>query len=64
MSIISACLPLLHPYFKRHSPEAVVAANRRVYDLVHAPTEDMYDDPRGLSMYMGKVQNYHENVIE
>lgn len=64
MGIISACLPLLHPFFKRHAPEAIVGANTVPYGLLRAETEDIYHDPRGMSMYLDEVDKYHERVIE
>jgi hypothetical protein len=64
VGIISACLPLLHPFFKRHAPEAIVGANTVPYGLLRAETDDVYHDPRGMSMYLDKVDKYHERVIE
>jgi hypothetical protein len=64
VGIISACLPLLHPFFKRHAPEAIVGANSTTYGLMRIETDDIYEDPRGLSMYLDKVDKYHERVIE
>jgi hypothetical protein len=63
MGIICACLPLLHPYFKRHSPEAIVGANSVGYGVIHG-RESTYSDPKGLSVYMSHISDYHENVIE
>ena len=64
VGIICACLPLLHPYFKRHSPEAIVGANSAGYGVIAGGRDSVYKDPRGLSMYMSHVSDYHENVIE
>lgn len=64
VGIISACLPLIHPFFKRHAPEAIVDANTVPYGLLRAEADNVYHDPRGMSMYVDKVQRYHEQVIE
>ena len=60
MGIISACLPLLHPYFKRYSPEAIVRANSAGY----GGHDSECGDPKGFSMYMNHVSDYYEHVIE
>jgi hypothetical protein len=64
VGIISACLPLLHPFFKRHAPEAIVRASTIPYGLLRPETEDVYHDPRDMSMYLDKVDKYHDRVIE
>jgi hypothetical protein len=70
VGIVCACLPLLHPYFKRHSPEAIVGANSAGYGVLSTDRNDrdrvssVYKDPRGFTMYMSRVSEYHENVIE
>jgi len=64
VGIISACLPLLHPFFKRHAPEAIVDANSAIYGLMRAKPDGVYHNPRGVSISLDKVDQYHENVIE
>lgn len=64
VGIISACLPVLHPFFKRHSPETIVGANTTPYGLLRIETDDIYNDPRGMSMYLDTVDKYHERVID
>ena len=66
VSIISACLPLLHPFFKRHAPEAIVDASRAPYGFlpVKAEANDIYHDPKGMSMFLDKVDQYQERVID
>jgi len=66
LGIICTCLPLLHPYFKRHAPEVILGASRSGYGPIELvqPTANVYRDQRDMSLYMDKVHRYHENVIE
>ena len=48
VSIISLCLPPLHPFFKRHAPEAIVGANTAHYGWVPLDADDIYHDPTGI----------------
>ena len=50
--------------FKHHAPEAIVGVNSVTYGLMRAETDGVYHGLRGMSMYLDKVDQYHENVIE
>ena len=64
LGIICICLPLLHPYFRRHAPETIIAAHSAAYKLVDQPVAKVYSDRGSFGRYESRVQGYHENVIE
>jgi hypothetical protein len=62
IGIMCICIPLLHPYFKRHSPEDIVGANRPVYGVPHH-TAAVYKDPGALFMYQAGGSGYYSEEI-
>jgi len=65
LGIACACLPLLHPFFKRHSPETVVGAHSSGYLSVKTnnPTR-VHHSAKDFEEFSERVTQFHENVID
>jgi hypothetical protein len=65
LGIVCACLPLLHPFFKRHSPEKIVGAYSDGYSSVHTNNPaHIPHTSKEFEEFSERVAQYHENIIE
>ena len=65
LGIVCACLPLLHPFFKRHSPEKVVGAHSSGYASVQTNNPaSVHRNAKDFEDYSARVAHFHENVID
>ena len=65
LAIVCACLPLLHPFFKRHSPEKIVGAHSSGYSSVQTnnPARTLHS-AKEFDEYSERVAKFQENVID
>jgi hypothetical protein len=65
LGIMCGCLPLLHPFFKRYSPEKIVGAHRSGYSSVQTNNPAAtHRSAKGFEEYTERVAHFHENVID
>jgi hypothetical protein len=65
LGIACACLPLLHPFFKRHSPEEIVGAHSSGYSSIKANNPaHVHHSAKDFQEFSDRVTQFHENVID
>jgi hypothetical protein len=65
LGIACACLPLLHPFFKRHSPEKIVGAHSSGYSGANTNNPArVHHSVKDSKEFSGRTTQFHENIID